>query len=222
MKNAIHAQYEAGAPAGPVDRIVLSQRRKLFDAFMNFKHGSAADTTLSVGMTTGAPFDKSDYLVAWSSAQERARIHAHAIEAPGADLRLPFPDGAFDWVCCNEVIEHVGGSDRQFALVRELYRVARKGVFVSTPNRRHPIEFHTGMPLLHLLPHAGWRRILGWLGSKWPAASTLNLLDARSLYRFAAMLPGAPEHDVGHKRVFGMKAHFFLIIQKAKKDGGLA
>lgn len=217
MKNALHASC-AAAPAGPVDKILLSQRRKLFDAFMKFKHGNVADTTLSVGLPAGAPFSKSDYLLAWSEGAERTHIHAHALDMRGTELRLPFPDEAFDWTCCNEVIEHTGGEERQRMLVRELYRVARKGVFVSTSNRRHPIEFNTGMPLLHLLPQTWWRRLLRWSGSK-AAAATPQLIEARDLYRYAALLPGKPEHDVGHKRVFGIKAHFFLMIQKAENEG---
>jgi SAM-dependent methyltransferase len=198
MKNAIHARYRAGTGIGPIERILLSQRRKLFDAFRNFRLGNDTDSTLSVGVRTEPPCNRHDYLVAWSGAQERTRIHTHVIDARAADIRLPFSDDAFDWVCCNEAIEFAGGGERQFVLVRELYRVARKGVFVSTPNRRHP---------LHQFLRAVGR-----------GGAALNLLDAPSLYRFAALLPGAPDHDVGHKRIFGMKAHFFLMIQKAKMD----
>lgn len=215
MKDALHAPCDTALPSGPVDRILLSQRRKLFDAFMKFKHGNAADMTLDIVLPNGDALGKPDYLSAWSDAQERARLHVHALDMQRGELHLPFADAAFDWVCCNEVIEHAGNDARRRQLVAELYRVARKGVFVSTSNRRHPIEFNSGMPLLHLLPHAWWKRLLQWSGSRWGSAS-LELIEARDLYRYAALLPGSQEHDVGHKRVFGIKAHFFLMIQKAE------
>ncbi|RJF99808.1 class I SAM-dependent methyltransferase [Noviherbaspirillum saxi] len=229
MKNAINARYSAAPASGVVDRILESQRRKIFDAFMEFKKGNPNDTTLNIGMMPAALFEKPDYLNSWSDQKERARMLSYQIEPPQTgdaqrqtmrisrqeQAHLPFSDRAFDWVACNEVIEHVGGNVHQLALIKELYRVARKGVFVSTSNRRHPIEFNTGIPLLHLLPASWWRGILAHTGHRdWSSESVLNLVDAPALYRFAEMLPGAPPHDVGHKRVFGVKAHFFLMIRK--------
>lgn len=222
MKQAINAQYHPAPGGAFVDKILASQRRKLFDAFLQFKQGNANDTTLNVGMMPGPIFEKPDLLEAWCDQKERSRILSYQIEppssAPSSELQLPFSDGAFDWVFCNEVIEHVGGGERQFALVRELYRVARKGVFVSTSNRKHPIEFNTGLPLLHLLPQGVWQRMLRAGGKRhWTAPGVLNLIDAPALYNFAERLPGSPQHDVGHKRVFGAKAHFFLMVNKPAK-----
>ncbi|WP_151632403.1 class I SAM-dependent methyltransferase [Noviherbaspirillum aerium] len=228
MKQAINAQYQPAPGSAFVDKILASQRRKMFDAFLEFKKGNASDTTLNVGMMPGPLFEKPDLLNAWCDQKERSRILSYQIEPPSAgqnsadrgatsaaELQLPFSDGAFDWVFCNEVIEHVGAGERQFALVRELYRVARKGVFVTTSNRKHPIEFNTGLPLLHLLPQGAWQRLLRLGGKRhWTTPGVLNLIDAPALYRFAERLPGSPQHDVGHKRVFGAKAHFFLMVNK--------
>ncbi len=71
---------------------------------------------------------------------------------------LPFGDQSFDLVFSNAVIEHVGTREQQRAFVEELLRVGKRA-FVTTPNRRHPIEFHTVTPLLHYLPPAVYRRI---------------------------------------------------------------
>lgn len=58
------------------------------------------------------------------------------------------PDKSFDLVVCLDVIEHVT-EDRAF--IAELFRVARKAVFVSTPNytvsrNRHPYHVHEYTP----------------------------------------------------------------------------
>ena len=45
--------------------------------------------------------------------------------------RLPFRDGAFDYVVCTHVLEHVERPERA---IRELERVARRG-YVETPSR---------------------------------------------------------------------------------------
>ena len=60
----------------------------------------------------------------------------------GDACALPFDDGAFDIVFSNAVIEHVGGRERQRQLVSEAIRVGRR-VFITTPNRRFPVEVHT-------------------------------------------------------------------------------
>ena len=66
-------------------------------------------------------------------------------------LELPFADDEFDVAFSNAVVEHVGGHDEQRRFVAELCRVAPR-VFVSTPNRRFPVETHTLVPLVHWLP----------------------------------------------------------------------
>lgn len=56
---------------------------------------------------------------------------------------LPFPDNQFDLVTCVDVLEHVEDFHRFLA---ELLRVARKGVFISTPNRRPEYTNADGSP----------------------------------------------------------------------------
>lgn len=49
----------------------------------------------------------------------------------GDGENLEFADDSFDWVCCFAVLHHVREPD---ALVREMLRVARVGVFISDSN----------------------------------------------------------------------------------------
>lgn len=230
MKNAIDADHGTAPAGGYIDRILSAQRRKLFDAFMAFKQDDSNGSVLNVGIApehgrhaAEQVANRFDYLLAWCTPQQRMGITSYHLGAPAGhrrtapgDMRLPFADSQFDWVVCNEVIERVGDFEKQFALVQELGRVCGKGLFVTTSNRRHPIEFNTRRPFLHWLPRSWWRRALAWSGTGKPAgAATLNLLDSATLYKFAGLLPGKPDHDVGHKRVFGIKAHFFLMVRKA-------
>jgi len=68
---------------------------------------------------------------------------------------LPWPDGYFDVVYCNAVIEHLGTLSRQRKLASEIMRVGR-GWFVTTPNRWYPFEFHLRLPLVTWLPFHGY------------------------------------------------------------------
>jgi SAM-dependent methyltransferase len=102
----------------------------------------------------------------------------------GDALALPFADGEFDVVFSNAVIEHVGGREQQRRFVSEALRVGRR-VFLTTPNRRFPIEVHTRLPLVHWLPerltHAAYRA----LGKGW--ATEIHLLSSR---RLRSLFPG--------------------------------
>ena len=102
----------------------------------------------------------------------------------GDACALPFEDGAFDIVFSNAVIEHVGGRDRQRQLVSEAIRVGRR-VFITTPNRRFPVEVHTRLPLVHWLPDALSHRVYDLTGRE--IGAEVDLLTRRS---FAQLFPG--------------------------------
>ena len=102
----------------------------------------------------------------------------------GDACAMPFADGAFDIVFSNAVIEHVGGRARQRQFVSEALRVGRR-VFITTPNRRFPVEVHTRLPLVHWLPDAVSHRVYRAAGKEF--ATDVHLLTRRS---FAALFPG--------------------------------
>jgi SAM-dependent methyltransferase len=102
----------------------------------------------------------------------------------GDACALPFADGEFDIVFSNAVIEHVGGRDRQRQFVSEAIRVGRR-VFITTPNRRFPMEVHTRLPLVHWLPDALSHPVYRATGKA--HATELELLTRRTL---ASLFPG--------------------------------
>ncbi len=64
---------------------------------------------------------------------------------------LPFPDGGFDVVFSNSVIEHLTTSERQQQFANEVARVGKR-FYVQTPNRWFPVETHLLTPFVHYLP----------------------------------------------------------------------
>jgi SAM-dependent methyltransferase len=110
--------------------------------------------------------------------------YPHIPYVQGDACALPFEDGAFDIVFSNAVIEHVGGRDRQRQLVTEAIRVGRR-VFITTPNRRFPVEVHTRLPLVHWLPDALSHRAYDLTGRE--IGAEVDLLTRRS---FAQLFPG--------------------------------
>jgi hypothetical protein len=104
-----------------------------------------------------------------------------AVRADGREL--PFADAEFDLGFSNAVVEHVaGGREGQRQFVSELCRVARR-VFVTTPNRRFPLDPHTLLPFVHWLPHGELReRALRWRGFD-------DVLDPLGPAELAALFP---------------------------------
>ena len=110
-------------------------------------------------------------------------------------LRLPFPDGCFDFVVSNAVIEHVGGVDPAAVMVAESRRVARVAAVHTTPYRWFPVETHSKVPLLHWLPRRAQHRAFAAVGVPWFRPEEYWLFDRRDVARLS---PRAPRvHRVG-------------------------
>ena len=101
----------------------------------------------------------------------------------GDGRELPFADSEFDIVYSNAVIEHVLGESEQLRFLEELYRVAKRG-YITTPNRRFPVEIHTRVPLAHLLlSEKNFHRVLKLVGKGWAGEGYMDLLDKSRLER---------------------------------------
>ena len=106
-------------------------------------------------------------------------------------VHLPYRDLSFDWVACHELIEQYTTHERQVRLLRELLRVSRKGIFISTANRYHPL--------------ARWMK----------EGRNSTLLTSFDIKALVDVLPGRPSWKLGHVRIIGLKAYYFLMIWKA-------
>ena len=133
----------------------------------------------------------------------------------GDARKMPFEDNAFDFVFSSAVIEHVGARECQLAFLKECVRVARKHVFITTPNRWYPIEMHSGLPLLHWLPMPVFRRVLRLLGfHELAKESNLNLLSARDLKAMCDKL-GNVKGELRFIRFFGCRSNILLHMIKS-------
>lgn len=223
----INPQYNIAAPGSLAVRIAGHQRRKMFKAFLAIGI-TASDTILDVGVTSDRSYDHSNYLEAWYSY--KSKITAVGIDEGAAFLRetypgvryvkgdgrsLPFADDSFDYVHSSAVLEHVGNAVQQMAFIAEARRVARKGVFLTTPNRWYPIEFHTVLPVVHWLPRKVFRRILVMSGKEFFASEqNLNLLSARQLRRMAKYIGCWDDYRVHGVRLVGLVSNVLFVLQK--------
>ena len=183
------------------DAISLRSRQRKLELFLDELHPTAETSVLDVGADelgfgeagrcATMNFFEEHYpwperitaLGLHDGAGFRARYPGIAY-VQGDACALPFGDGEFDVVFSNAVIEHVGGRERQRQLVSEALRVGRR-VFITTPNRRFPVEVHTRLPVVHWLPDALAHPVYRALGKA--PATELHLLTRRT---FASLFPG--------------------------------
>jgi len=227
---AVNAQYNVAKPDSLPIKIAAYQRRKMFAAFADAMKAGADDTILDIGATSDQTYEHSNYFEAWYPHKMRVTAagidDARQIESvyPGVrfiranGLDLPFRDGAFDYVHSSAVLEHVGSRGRQARFLRESWRVARKGIFITTPNRAFPVEFHTTIPLLHWLPIPLYRKALTILRKDFFAAEeNLNLLSRRSLAGLA-QTAGIDSFRISVVSLIGMATNLLLIGDKGRRQ----
>jgi hypothetical protein len=201
-----NAQYNVAKAGSLPIRIAAYQRRKMFNRFMLDTGVAATESILDVGVTSDRTYEASNYLEDWYPCKHMVtavgiddasflRIQYPGMTFVMADgLQLPFRDRTFDVVHSSAVIEHVGSASRQRAFVSECCRVARRAVFITTPNRWFPVEFHTVLPLVHWLPKDLFRALLSRTGRGFFADErNLNLMTWRALSGVAAAI-----HDFTH------------------------
>ena len=88
---------------------------------------------------------------------------------------------------------------------------------IITPNRYHPIDFHTQIPLIHWLPKTIHRKILSLIGLKFYAQEeNLNLLSKNDLVKFLNNFSNI-EYDIRYINLLGFKSNF-LIFGKIKES----
>jgi hypothetical protein len=224
----INAQYTLAKPESLPIKIAVHQRRKMYERFMEFINVDAFDTILDIGAANDRSYNHSNYLEAWYP--DKSRITAVGIDnaaflesvyrgvkflrADGRDL--PFESAAFDFVHSSAVLEHVGSRLQQTRFLGEAWRVARRGIFVTTPNRWFPVEFHTLLPLVHWLPSPLYRKLLVALRRKFFAdENNLNLMSARAL-AFATRAAGIDSFDIRSVSLCGWSTNLMLIARKPK------
>lgn len=215
-------------------RVSGFNRRRKWEIFLREFAPQPADRILDVGFSDAEYSDTDNFLE--KHYPYRARITALGIDAPSQfperypDVKVvqyegrafPFDDKAFDIAWSNAVIEHVGRHNGRHAaqvlFLREIARVSR-AAFVTTPNKRFPIEVHTRTPLLHWLPKSWFDRYLRWRGIDWATGDYMDLLtvsDMRALLRDA----GITNYRIVKNRLLGLTLDFAVIIGEPGTPSG--
>ena len=222
-----NAQYNVAEPTSLPIRIATHARRRMYSQFLQKTAIQPSETLLDVGVTSDRSYEASNYVEAWYP-------HKDKITAVGVDdaafleqqypgmtyrradgLNLPFADNSFDVVHSSAVLEHVGSATNQRRFIDELFRVARRAVFLTTPNRWFPVEFHTVLPLVHWLPKSWFRGLLkGTRYAFFALEENLNLLDRGEIFALCAHLSDQ-KVSIDLQRLLGLGSNLLLTIEKS-------
>jgi len=210
-------------------RIALHARRRMYARFTALVGTEPGRRLLDLGVTPDTSLPDSNFLERWypyrtditmASVEDCATLEA---VFPGTrfvrirpDQALPFPDAYFDVGFSSAVLEHVGDTAQQLFFVQELLRTCRS-VFLTTPDRTFPIEFHTFLPIVHWLPKRLHRWLLERLGASfWATEANLNLLTRRELTRLVTealeMTHRSARWSISSHRLLGLSSNLILWV----------
>ena len=119
-----------------------------------------------------------------------------------------------DVVISNATLEHVGSYQEQLKMLKNIIKLSKKLFIVVTPNRMHPIEFHSKIPFIHWLPKKLHRKILSILGLKYLSEEkNLNLLKTSNLINLMKNFNNI-EYDIKYVKFLLFKSNIILIGKK--------
>tara|TARA_B100001063_G_scaffold60531_1_gene54679 strand:+ start:144 stop:842 length:699 start_codon:yes stop_codon:yes gene_type:complete len=207
-------------------KMTLDARNKFFEYFKNSTEYNHDKSILDIGTTpsldeeqnvilTNTINNKNITCISNQDCKILSQKYPHIKEfVIGNAIKMNFQNDTFDIVHTNATIEHVGSYQNQISLIRETLRVSKKHVFIQTPNRFYPIDFHTTLPLIHWLPKNIHRKILKILGLNFYASEkNLNLLSEKNLRNICKELNLKKFEIIKHK-LFFLTSNLILIIEK--------
>ena len=118
-----------------------------------------------------------------------------------------------DLVVSSATIEHVGSYNNQKMMLKNMLKLSKKIIIITTPNRFHPIDFHTKIPLIHWLPKNIHRKILKILNlSFYSKEENLNLLSKSDFIKLAK------DEDISYEfkyiKLLGFRSNIIFIGKK--------
>jgi ubiquinone/menaquinone biosynthesis C-methylase UbiE len=207
-------------------KVAYKARVKIYNHFIKMIKPGENCTILDMGVTPDTTLPETNFLekvypytrnITMASIEDASNLEqifkgTRFVQLDGSGT-FPFKNNEFDILFCSAVLEHVGDYDMQRLFIEECARVAKE-VYLTTPNKRFPIEFHTYLPCIHWLPRKAHQKILRLFGMHfWAETKNLNLLTRRKL---RSLLSSDIQTDskIYFNRLFGFVTNLILFVEK--------
>lgn len=209
-----------------LDEFTFSERKKIFNIFIDKINPRTDENIIDIGVFCGSDDPKMNFLELLYSHPEKITAvgieDASFLEDRYKGLKFvktvpnkpfPFKDNQFDIGFCSATIEHAGSQKKQEFFLKEAIRVCKR-LFLTTPNRFYPVEFHTRVIFLHWLPAAVFRKMVKSLGLEfYSREENLNLLSKRKVWD---LIPGEyrKKSRLFYHKLFGLPSNLILVVEK--------
>ena len=205
--------------------IIKKKRLEIYNLFLKKISPKKSDKILDVGTTaslddhenlliTRYPYKSRVYCLSNQNLNKFNSRYKEIKIFKGDGRKMNFKINEFDYVISTATIEHVGSFKNQVKFVEECFRVSKKKLFITTPNRFYPIDFHTRLPFIHWLPKFIHRKILTILNDNFlNKEKNLNLLCKKSLIKICNKI-NLQNYKIYSIKTFGLTSNLVLIISK--------
>jgi hypothetical protein len=207
------------------DKIILSNRKKIIDIVYHFLKNKNLFNILDIGSTNDENQSSNIIIKKLKFFKEFNSISNQKISNDffKKTLKKSITENLFhseikkfesDVVISNATIEHVGSKKKQIKMCENIIKLSKKYFIIITPNRLHPLEFHTKIPLIHWMPKKIHRKILKFLGFNFLSKEeNLNLLSKKDLIDIMRELKQS-KYSFFHIRFLFFKSNIILIGKK--------
>lgn len=208
------------------DRIIIKKRYEMIKLINKNLKSEVFFDALDIGTTDDMDYESSNYLIknleeikVFKSISDQKINSIFFLKSLNKSILDNFSADEIhqykaDIVISNATIEHVGNYKNQLKMISNIIDLTKKKFIITTPNRFHPFDFHTKIPLIHWLPKKIHRKILSIFGLKYFAREeNLNLLsinDLKNLLNNFELI----EYKVFYIRFFGFISNYIIIGTK--------
>lgn len=208
------------------ENILLKKRKEILIVLKEFLRNKTIEDVLDIGSTEDTNNDSSNFII------KNLGNYKEYKSISDQDIRSVFFSKKFkksiteefsnveienmksDLVISNATIEHVGSFLNQIKMCRNILKLSKKYFIIITPNRYHPFEFHTKIPIIHWFPKKIHRSILKIIGFKFfSLEQNLNLLSEKDLVLIMKNL-GQLSFNVKSINFCFMKSNLILVGEK--------
>ena len=230
MKENIHKTYGRNVIffKNFINKIIEKKRAEINNIFFSNIRINNKTTLLDVGTTSSNekhqnllihkyPFKDKITCLSNLNLNNLKKIYPKIKIKKGDGRKIFFKKNSFDVVASTATIEHVGSSMDQIKFLKECYRVSKKYVFITTPNRWFPIEMHSRLPFIHYFPKTFFRLILKFFGQNFLSKEKyLNLLTKKIVVNMLYLLK-FQKFLIKKIYLFGICSNYIFIIKKKIK-----
>jgi len=206
-----------------IDKIVIKKRQEMCDIINEELSDYIIQDALDIGSTNDLDNKSSNYLIRnlknikiYKSISDQVISNNFFSKCLTKSITEDFSYDEIhsmksDVVISNATIEHVGSFEQQKKMIVNMLLLTKKYFIITTPNRYHPLDFHTKLPILHWFPKKIHRKLLKLLKLEFfSKEENLNLLSKKDLITLLEIV-GVNNFKIFDVSLLGFKSNLIVI-----------